>query len=31
MIIVNTDYIPGHEIIEVLGIAQGNGTAVKYK
>ncbi|MFC7063705.1 YbjQ family protein [Halobacillus seohaensis] len=24
MIIVNTDYIPGYEITEVLGIAQGN-------
>jgi len=24
MIIVNTDYIPGHEITETLGLAQGN-------
>ncbi|MGF7186924.1 uncharacterized protein YbjQ (UPF0145 family) [Desulfitispora alkaliphila] len=30
MIIVNTDYIPGHEITQVLGIAQGNVVQSKH-
>ncbi len=30
MIIVNTDYIPGHEVTEILGVVQGNVVQSKH-